>query len=65
LTGEFLDLQREIDSFAAQWEDRPSPTLGVMFRVGKQAGLGDQLALIETMAATLRKKAFEAFERRI
>ena len=26
LTGEFLDLEREIDSFALQWMDRPSST---------------------------------------
>jgi hypothetical protein len=47
LTGEFLDLEREIDSFAAQGN---SP-----------AGLTEQLALIETKAAGLREKAFERF----
>ena len=45
LTGEFLDLEREIDSFAAQGN---SP-----------ADLTEQLALIETKAAKLRQKALE------
>jgi hypothetical protein len=47
LTGEFLDLEREIDSFAAQGN---SP-----------ADLTEQLALIETKATELRQKAFERF----
>jgi hypothetical protein len=42
LTGEFLDLEREIDSFAA-----PSRS---------QAGLVEQLDLIETKAAELRRR---------
>lgn len=62
LTGEFLDLERVIDSFGVQYEDRTSPTLDVLIRMGKHAGLGEQLASIETKAAVLRKKAFEAFE---
>ena len=45
LTGAFLDLEREIDSFAA-----PSRS---------QAGLVEQLTLIETKAAELRQKAVE------
>ena len=45
LTGEFLDLEREIDSFAAQNRS--------------QAGLVEQLTLIETKAAELRQKAVE------
>jgi hypothetical protein len=47
LTGELLDLEREIDSFAAQGN---SP-----------AGLDEQLARIETKADALREKAFERF----
>jgi hypothetical protein len=47
LTGELLDLEREIDSFAAQGN---SP-----------AGLTEQLALIETKADALREKAYERF----
>jgi hypothetical protein len=43
LTGEFLDLEREIDSFAA-----PSRS---------PAGLTEQLTLIETKATELRHKA--------
>jgi hypothetical protein len=60
LTGDFLDLEREIDSFALQSEDRLTNS-GVLIRYGKLAGLNDQLALIETKAEALRQKAFEAF----
>lgn len=45
LTGEFLDLEREIDSFARQ--------------MNLQAGLDEQLGLIETSAVALRQKAVE------
>ena len=58
LTGDFLDLEREIDSFAWQWVDLPAYTQ-VLVRYGMHAGLGDQLALIETKAAALREKAAE------
>jgi hypothetical protein len=61
LTGEFLDLEREIDSFASQYEDRPTVTLGVTIRMGKLAGLDEQLASIERKANALRKEAFERF----
>jgi hypothetical protein len=60
LTGAFLDLEREIDSFASQWEE--SVVQGVLVSKGKHAGLGEQLALIETKATELREKAVEAFE---
>jgi hypothetical protein len=51
LTGEFLDLERHIDSFAAQCVlSAPTP-------VGMHAGLVIQLNLIETMATNLGKKA--------
>jgi hypothetical protein len=43
LTGKFLDLEREIDNFALQWE--------------KISSLGHQLELIEAMATELRDKA--------
>jgi hypothetical protein len=56
LTWDFLDLEREIDSFALQCEDQPTPT-GAVVGMGKHAGLGDQLALIETKATALREKA--------
>ena len=59
LTREFLDLEREIDSFALQYVDRPSLTQHVLRRLGIHAGLGDQLASIEAKAGELRKKAFE------
>jgi hypothetical protein len=79
LTGEFLDLEREIDSFALQCEDRPTTMLSVTIRMGKHAGLGEQLAAIETKAAAietkaaeietkaaeLSRKAFKAFESRV
>ena len=61
LTGEFLDLEREIDSFASQYEDRPTVTQGVTIRMGKLAGLDEQLASIERKADALREKAFERF----
>ena len=61
LTSYFLDLEREIDSFAGQCEERTSTTLSVTIRMGKHAGLGEQLALIETKAAALREKAAEQF----
>ena len=60
LTSEFLDLEREIDSFAGQYEDN-SPPQGGSIRIGKHAGLGDQLTLIETKAAALHEKAVERF----
>ena len=51
MTGEFLDLEREIDSFASQSELSMSPVLQGAIRKGKHAGLGEQLALIETKAS--------------
>ncbi len=66
LTGDFLDLEREIDSFASQSANFASPaSIEVRIRKGFHAGLGEQLALVETKAAELRKKAFEAFASRI
>jgi hypothetical protein len=61
LTGEFLDLEREIDSFASQYEDRPTVTQGVTIRMGNLAGLDEQLASIERKAGVLRERAFERF----
>ena len=61
LTGDFLDLEREIDSFAAQIEDSLAVS-GALIQLGKHHGLGEQLALIETKATELREKAYEAFE---
>ena len=55
LTGEFLDLEAQIDNFASQWELDIS--LNHPIRKGKHAGLGDQLALIEAKATELRDKA--------
>jgi hypothetical protein len=57
LTGDFLDLEREIDSFASQYEDRPTVTQGVTIRMGKLAGLDEQLASIERKATALRLAA--------
>ena len=56
LTGEFLDLESEIDNFALQYEDRLT-NASVLVRMGKHAGLGEQLAVIEAMATELREKA--------
>jgi hypothetical protein len=62
LTGDFLDLEREIDSFASQFRDYETVNSRLTIQKGFHAGLGDQLALIETKAAVLREKAVEAFE---
>ena len=59
LTGGFLGLEREIDSFVSQSELGMSPVLQGAIRKGKHAGLGEQLALIETKARELRQKAAE------
>jgi hypothetical protein len=59
LTAQFLDLEREIDSFASQSGDYPTPTVNVLVRKGTHAGLGDQLNLIEAKATALRMKAAE------
>jgi len=60
LTGGFLDLEREIDSFAMQWKDELINAT-VPRREGMHAGLGDQLARIEKAATALREKAVERF----
>jgi hypothetical protein len=63
LTGEFLDLEREIDSFASQWGiNALSGAAPMPVRKGNHAGLSEQLASIEAKATELRKKAFDAFE---
>ena len=61
LTGDFLDLEREIDSFASQCEETGPFTVGQppSIRVGKHAGLVEQLRSIEMKANKLRKKAAE------
>jgi hypothetical protein len=59
LTGDFLDLEREIDSFASQWVDFMVTAHGSRIRGGKLAGLDEQLARIEAAAAALREKAVE------
>ena len=40
-----------------QCEDRPSATIHVLIRMGKHAGLAEQLAVIEDKAFTLREMA--------
>jgi hypothetical protein len=58
LTGDFLDLEREIDSFASQCENRyHRPQSSLTIRMGKHAGLDEQLARIETKAGELLQKA--------
>jgi hypothetical protein len=59
LTALFLDLEREIDSFAAQSILGSSPTARELIHLGKHAGLAEQLASIEKRAADLRQKAAE------
>lgn len=56
LTSEFLDLEREIDSCASQYEAKINGG-SVVFRWGKIAGLVGQLAVIEAKATELRDKA--------
>jgi hypothetical protein len=57
LTREFLYLEAEIDNFALQYEERSSPTEPATRRLGKHAGLAEQLAVIEAKATELREKA--------
>jgi hypothetical protein len=58
LTGDFLDLEREIDSFALQVGTYAfSPAVTMPVQKGKHGGLGDQLAKIEAKATQLRDKA--------
>ena len=64
MTGEFLDLEREIDSFAMQREDKIIIS-GFLVQWGKHAGLREQFARIEKKATKLREKAVEAFEVKI
>ena len=59
LTGEFLDLEREIDSFASQVGTHALSAVPIPIRKGRPAGLGDQLAKIERNAKALREKAVE------
>ena len=62
LTGEFLELEREIDSFASQVGTYAfSGAAAMPVQKGMHAGLGDELARIETKADALREKAFERF----
>jgi hypothetical protein len=58
LTGEFLDLEREIDSFAAQWGTYAlSGAAAMPVRKGNHAGLIEQLVVIEAKATELQPKA--------
>jgi hypothetical protein len=58
LTGEFLYLEGEIDSFASQWAYQAfSGAVTSMVRKGKFACLGEQLGVIEAKATELREKA--------
>jgi hypothetical protein len=57
LTLDFLYLEGEIDNLALQYEERSSPTAPAGQRLGKHAGLSDQLAVIIEKATELRAKA--------
>jgi hypothetical protein len=59
VTGEFLDLEREIDNFASQVGTHALSAVPIPVRKGRTAGLGDQLAKIERNAKALREKAVE------
>jgi hypothetical protein len=59
LTGDFLDLEREIDSFAGQYADRLSLSVGARdYPIGKARRSVGQLALIEGKATALRARLF-------
>jgi hypothetical protein len=58
LTGDFLDLEREIENFAMQWRDKKTDE-GAVIREGMHAGLGKQLEDIETKATKLGERASE------
>jgi hypothetical protein len=60
LTGEFLNLEREIDNFALQWEYNPPKTEDALIPLGKHAGMREQLSVIKDKATELGKKAVEA-----
>ena len=51
---EFLDLEAEIDN--SRPNGRTAANAGVLIRMGKHAGPGDQLDAIENKAFTLREK---------
>ena len=58
MTGEFLDLEGEIDNFALQAGTYAfSAAVAIPVRKGMHAGLNEQLTLIETIATELRQKA--------
>jgi hypothetical protein len=57
LTGKFIDLECEIDNFALQCGTYALGAVTMPVRKGVNAGLGDQLHVIETMAKELRQKA--------
>jgi hypothetical protein len=61
LTVDFLDLEREIDSFASQCGGRPTIDGNTTITLGENAGLDEQLASIERKADALREKAVERF----
>ena len=57
MTGEFLDLEREIDNFALQYEYYPSKTMGMLIRLGKHAGLSEQLAQTQSLQQSCERPA--------
>ena len=59
LTADFLDLEREIDSFAGQWKEVSRGEKSITVPEGRHEGLGDQLTVIENRARELRRKAAE------
>ncbi len=63
LTAKFLELEREIDDYAAQFTEEPSATVGVTIKRGVPEGLSDGLDQIEIKAKDLRNEASEAMKR--
>ena len=63
LTAKFLELERKIDDYAEQFIEVPTPTAGVLMRVGNIPGLSDGLGRIELKAANLRDEAAEGMKK--
>jgi hypothetical protein len=63
LTAPFLNLDKEIEDFAAQWESVRPPTRPDPVRLGVHAGLHEQLGHIEQQAIELRDKAADGMRR--
>jgi hypothetical protein len=62
LTAKVLELEREIDDYAARFMEVPTATVGILMRVGVVGGISDELDRIEALASNLRDEASEAMK---